>query len=159
MHKPIKDKIISAGQVPGILNEALRASKKIAFTNGCFDIIHRGHIHYLSKAREKADILVVGLNSDASVKRLKGANRPVKDEMTRAEVLASMQFIDYVILFGEDTPLKLITLVRPDILIKGGDYTIDDIVGYEEVMAYGGRVETIPFLEGYSSSDLIKKLG
>ena len=158
MNSTIQDKIITVDQLPGIFSPALRSTHKIAFTNGCFDIIHRGHIHYLSKAREKADMLVVGLNTDASVKRLKGADRPFKDERTRAEVLASMQFIDYVILFGEDTPIKLINLVRPDILIKGGDYEIKDIVGSKEVISYGGRVETIPFLEGYSSSDLIKKI-
>ena len=154
----IKNKIITIDRIPGILTNSFREKHKIVFTNGCFDIIHRGHIHYLSLASQKGDILIIGLNSDDSVRKLKGAKRPVKDQQTRAIILASMQFVHYVIMFEEDTPLNLIKAVRPDILIKGGDYRIEDIVGYNEVKLYGGIVETIPFLEGYSSTDIINKL-
>ena len=158
MFESIQNKIISFDRVSVILNESFRASHKIAFTNGCFDILHRGHIHYLSLSRRKADILVIGLNSDDSVRRLKGIGRPVKDQQTRAEILASMEFVSLVIIFEEDTPLELIKIVRPDLLIKGGDYRVEDIVGYKEVISYGGKVETIPFLEGYSTTDIIKRM-
>ncbi|MBN1132546.1 MAG: D-glycero-beta-D-manno-heptose 1-phosphate adenylyltransferase [Bacteroidales bacterium] len=158
MREHLLKKIVSTVQITGILNPGYRKLHTVAFTNGCFDILHRGHIYYLSKIREKADILIIGLNSDNSVHRLKGPGRPVQDQQTRAEILASLFFVDFVILFAEETPIRLITLIRPDLLVKGGDYRAEDIVGYEEVTSYGGRVETIPFLEGYSSSDLIKRI-
>ena len=154
----ILNKIIPIDQVSEILNSDFRKKNKIAFTNGVFDILHRGHIHYLSLAREKADALLVGLNSDNSVRRLKGPDRPVKNQQTRAEILAAMLFIDYVVIFEEDTPINLIKTVRPDFLIKGGDYKIEEIVGFTEVKSYGGVVETIPFLEGNSSSALINRI-
>ncbi|PCJ66947.1 MAG: D-glycero-beta-D-manno-heptose 1-phosphate adenylyltransferase [Bacteroidetes bacterium] len=133
-------------------------NEKVVFTNGCFDIIHLGHIDYLSKAADKGDRLIIGLNTDTSVSTLKGPNRPVIDQLTRASKLASFVFVDAVILFEEETPLKLIKTVKPDVLVKGGDYTIDTIVGAEEVTANGGQVEVIPFLPGHSSTRIIEKI-
>ncbi|MCX6352883.1 MAG: D-glycero-beta-D-manno-heptose 1-phosphate adenylyltransferase [Bacteroidetes bacterium] len=132
---------------------------KIAFTNGCFDILHKGHIDYLAHASALADILIVGVNTDASVKRLgKGANRPLQDEESRSLIIASLSFVDAVILFDEDTPLNLITQIKPDVLIKGADYTIETVVGAKEVLAYGGKVELLPYLEGYSTTKIEEKI-
>ena len=133
-------------------------NKKIIFTNGCFDIIHPGHIHILSKAKSLGDILVVGLNSDLSVKKLKGDKRPLVSEDDRSRVLLSLRFVDYVIIFNELTPLKVIKKIKPDFLVKGGDYNENDIVGSDCVKAYGGQVEIIKFLDGYSSSNYIDNL-
>ncbi|MEQ1676684.1 MAG: D-glycero-beta-D-manno-heptose 1-phosphate adenylyltransferase [Chitinophagaceae bacterium] len=130
-------------------------SKKIAFTNGVFDLLHQGHIFSLSQAAKEADCLIVGLNSDASVKRLKGDNRPVNDQESRAIILASLVMVDAVVIFEEDTPLRLITALLPEVLVKGGDYTIDQVVGAKEVMANGGRVVINPILEGFSTSNII----
>ncbi len=138
-------------------NTEFRNKHKIVFTNGCFDLLHRGHIYYLSRARELGDVLVVGLNSDASVRMLKGPGRPVNTQGARAEVLGALVFVDYIIVFEEETPLKLITALEPDILVKGGDYKVEDIVGYQEVSSRGGRVITIPLLEGYSSTSIIDR--
>jgi D-glycero-beta-D-manno-heptose 1-phosphate adenylyltransferase len=132
--------------------------KTIAFTNGCFDILHKGHIASLSDAAREADYLVVGINSDASTRRLKGPERPVNDQDARATVLASLLMVDAVVLFEEDTPLELIKLVEPDVLVKGGDYTLEQIVGAEEVMAAGGRVVINPILPGFSTTGLIEKI-
>lgn len=132
--------------------------KKIVFTNGCFDILHRGHVEYLMQASDLGDILVIGLNSDLSVKRLKGATRPVQDEQTRALILSSLQFVSIVAIFEEDTPLELIKKVQPDFLVKGGDYKkLEEIVGYDIVKAKGGEVLTIPFVEGFSTTNIINK--
>ena len=133
-------------------------SKKIVFTNGCFDILHLGHIDYLSKAAEFGDVLIVGLNSDDSVRTIKGINRPINDENSRAKILASLGFVSAVILFDEDTPYNLINFVQPDVLIKGSDYKPEDIVGYDIVKAKGGEIETIDFLHGYSTSLIIDKI-
>ena len=133
-------------------------NKKIIFTNGCFDILHPGHIHILSKAKSLGDILVVGLNSDLSVKKLKGDKRPLVSEDDRSRVLLSLRFVDYVIIFNELTPLKVIKKIKPDFLVKGGDYNENDIVGSDFVKAYGGQVEIIKFLDGYSSSNYIDNL-
>ncbi len=130
-------------------------NNKIVFTNGVFDIIHRGHIEYLSQSRDRGQVLIIGLNSDASVKRIKGAGRPVQDEMSRALVLASLRMVDAVILFDEDTPYELIKLVQPDVLVKGGDYTKETIIGADIVKAGGGEVVTIPLTEGYSTSKIL----
>lgn len=136
-----------------------RANKEtIVFTNGCFDLIHLGHIDYLTKAKDLGNRLVVGLNTDTSVQNIKGPNRPVKDQDSRANLLAAMQFIDAVIFFDEATPETLLSWVKPDVLVKGGDYTIEGIIGHEEVLARGGLVKTIPFLEGYSSTTIIDKI-
>ena len=146
---------------PGLQHQLRRwrlLSKTIAFTNGCFDILHQGHISSLSDAAREADILIVGLNSDASTRRLKGPQRPINNEQARATVLASLLMVDAVILFEEDTPLDLITNVAPDVLVKGGDYTIDQIVGAKEVMAAGGRVVINPIVSGFSTTGLIEKI-
>ena len=130
-------------------------NNKIVFTNGCFDILHRGHIEYLSQSRDRGAVLIIGLNSDASVNRIKGEGRPVQDEMSRALVLASLRIVDAVVLFDEDTPYELIKLVKPDVLVKGADYTEDTIVGADIVRANGGEVVTIPIVEGYSTSKIL----
>jgi len=132
--------------------------KKIVFTNGCFDLLHPGHIDYLSRARDLGDILVLGLNSDDSVHRLKGPSRPILDEKSRALILASLSFIDAVILFDEDTPIDLIRTVMPDVLVKGGDYVAEKVVGYEFVTQHGGQVIILPFLEGFSTTSIEKKI-
>jgi rfaE bifunctional protein nucleotidyltransferase chain/domain len=131
---------------------------KIVFTNGCFDLLHRGHVEYLAKAADKGDVLVVGLNTDASVRRLKGESRPINDETDRATVLASLNCVDAVVLFDEDTPYELIKAVRPDVLVKGADYKPEDIVGYDIVTSYGGTVETVDLVEGYSTTGMIASL-
>ena len=136
----------------------MREGKKVVFTNGCFDVLHRGHVSYLAQARDLGDLLVLGLNSDSSVRRLKGPTRPVNDEESRALVLASLECVDYVVLFDEDTPYRLIDAVQPDILVKGGDYQIDQIVGYDIVKARGGEVLTLPFVDGFSSTSIINRL-
>lgn len=132
--------------------------KTIAFTNGCFDILHRGHIASLSQAATEADILIVGVNSDASTRGLKGPGRPINDEDSRALVLASLLMVDAVVIFDEPTPLNLITTLLPDVLVKGGDYTIDTIVGAKEVIANGGRVVINPIVEGFSTTAIVNKL-
>ena len=128
------------------------------FTNGCFDIIHPGHVDYLERARSMGSCLVVGLNSDASVRRLKGALRPVNDQQSRARVLAALACVDFVIIFDEDTPLELIRKVRPDVLVKGGDWSVDRIVGREVVEAAGGMVCSIPLLDGYSTTGTVERI-
>jgi rfaE bifunctional protein nucleotidyltransferase chain/domain len=138
---------------------ALRSKgKKIVFTNGCFDILHVGHVDYLSKARRLGDVLVVGLNSDSSVKKIKGKGRPINKESDRAKVLSSLYFVDYITSFNEPTPENLIKKVRPDILVKGGDWKIGDIVGSSFVRSYGGKIERIPFVKGYSTTSIIEKI-
>ena len=130
----------------------------IVFTNGCFDILHRGHATYLAAARDLGGVLVVGVNSDASVRRLKGPDRPVNDERSRALMLAALQCVDYVTLFDEDTPLALIDAIRPDVLVKGGDYTRDTIVGADIVERSGGQVVTIPLVQGFSTTALLGRI-
>lgn len=133
-------------------------SKSIVFTNGCFDILHEGHLTILSQAAELADVLVVGVNTDASVKGLKGESRPVNNELFRTKLLSEMTMIDAVVLFDEPTPLELIRMITPDVLVKGGDYAVDQIVGAEEVIKNGGEVKIIPFLQGFSTTSLIQKI-
>ena len=130
-------------------------NKKIAFTNGVFDILHKGHVFSLSQAAAEADYLIVGLNSDASVKRLKGENRPVNNAGTRALILGSLIMVDAVVIFEEDTPLELIKSITPDVLVKGGDYSIEQIAGAKEVIANGGRVVISPIIEGFSTTAII----
>lgn len=132
--------------------------KKIVFTNGCFDIIHLGHIDYLAAASELGDLLIIGLNTDQSVSKIKGNNRPLQDEVSRAFVLASLGFVDAVVFFGEDTPYNLIKTIQPDVLVKGADYKPEDIVGYDIVKNKGGEIITIEFLEGYSTTSIEKKI-
>lgn len=132
--------------------------QRVVFTNGCFDILHRGHVQYLAEARDLGDCLVVGLNSDASVKRLKGDERPINGQHDRALLLAALESVSHVIIFDEDTPAELIQQVCPDILVKGGDYTLDAIVGADFVIQRGGTVRVIPFVDGYSTTSTIQKM-
>ncbi len=154
----IKSKVVDIQTLQKTLEIARLQNKKIVFTNGCFDLIHLGHVDYLSKARDLGDILVVGVNSDNSVKRLKGNTRPLQDEVSRSQILASFVFVDFVVLFDEDTPLNLIQTVQPDILVKGADYKIEDIVGYDIVKNKGGEVKTISFLQGFSTTNIVNKI-
>lgn len=132
--------------------------QKIVFTNGCFDLVHLGHLSYLAEARSLGDKLILGLNSDKSVKILKGDARPINDVESRAMMLASFSFVDAVVVFEEETPLKLITAILPDILVKGGDYEVNQIVGHDVVLNNGGEVKTLSFLEGYSSTSLVSRI-
>ena len=156
-YEQIIQKTITLDEASRLFGSTFRSKNKMVFTNGCFDLLHRGHVYYLSRARELGNLLVVGLNSDASVRVLKGPGRPVNNQEARAEVLGALAFVDYIIVFEEETPLDLITVLEPDILVKGGDYQAEDIVGYMEVTSRGGRVETIPLLEGYSSTSIIER--
>ena len=132
--------------------------KRVAFTNGCFDLLHYGHVKYLEDAKRKGDILVVAINQDASIRRIKGDKRPIVNEQDRARIVAALESVDYVTLFKEDTPLKVIKLLKPDILVKGADWNKDNIVGADFVLSYGGRVATIKLVKGRSTSGLIEKI-
>lgn len=139
--------------------EALRREgRTVVFTNGCFDLIHLGHVRYLTQARSLGDALVVALNSDRSVRALKGEGRPILNEQERAEVIAALQAVDYVIIFDEETPRELIATLLPDVLVKGGDWPLDEIVGREEVEAAGGKVLTVPYVGGSSTTDIIERI-
>jgi len=141
-----------------IIRNLKEKNKKIVFTNGCFDLLHYGHIKYLEEAKRFGDILIVAVNSDRSVRRLKGENRPINNQRSRTKVLASLGCVDYITIFDDLSPLKLIKDLRPDYLIKGGDWKREDIVGKDIVQSYGGRVKTIPFLKNYSTTNLIRKI-
>jgi rfaE bifunctional protein nucleotidyltransferase chain/domain len=154
----MQKKCIPQPLIAAKISEWKQKGEVIVFTNGCFDVIHRGHIDYLSKARMLGSRLVIGLNSDASVRRIKGANRPLQDETSRALILASMFFVDAVVLFDDDTPYELIRTVKPDVLVKGSDYRAEEIVGYDIVTALGGRVETLDYLEGYSTTAIEQRI-
>jgi len=154
----IPAKIFTLDELIPQLNRWRLLNKKIVFTNGVFDILHEGHIASLSEAAAYGHVLIVALNADASVKRLKGTSRPVNQQGSRALLMASLLMVDAVILFEEDTPLNLITAVMPDVLVKGGDYTIDQIVGAREVLANGGEVKINPILEGFSTTAIIEKM-
>ncbi|MEE4198483.1 MAG: D-glycero-beta-D-manno-heptose 1-phosphate adenylyltransferase [Bacteroidales bacterium] len=154
----IQSKIIAIDQLEQALAYWNFKNQKIVFTNGCFDILHRGHIEYLAQAANFGDVLIIGLNTDASVKRLKGHARPVQDQYARAMVLASLHFVSAVVYFDEDTPYELIQKIQPDVLIKGSDYKAEDIVGYDIVKQKGGKVKTIDFIPGYSTTSIIEKL-
>jgi D-beta-D-heptose 7-phosphate kinase/D-beta-D-heptose 1-phosphate adenosyltransferase len=154
----IQKKIFS---LPALMQQMSRwkfLGKKTVFTNGCFDILHKGHIFSLSQAAKEGDFLIVGINSDDSVRRLKSSNRPVNDHSSRALLIASLVMVDAVVVFDEDTPLDLINAIQPDVLVKGGDYTLDQIVGSKEVIAYGGKVVINPIVEGYSTTFIIEKI-
>jgi rfaE bifunctional protein nucleotidyltransferase chain/domain len=135
-----------------------REGKRVVFTNGCFDLLHPGHVRYLAEARALGDVLIVGLNSDRSVQALKGEGRPILDESERAEVIAALEAVDYVVVFDEDTPQELIARLLPDVLVKGGDWPLDQIIGREEVEAAGGKVVSLPYLENASTTDLIDRI-
>ena len=151
-------KIKKLEEAKKIIYEIKKKGKKIVFTNGCFDLIHLGHIRYLNEAKKLGDFLIVAINSDSSVKRIKGEKRPIIDERARAEVISALSFVDMVILFSDDTPYKLIKELQPDILVKGGDWKEDQIVGANIVKKRGGKVLTVPYLYGYSTTSIIKKI-
>lgn len=154
----IKSKIVDRQQAASIVHQWQTKGDKVVFTNGCFDLVHRGHVEYMAIAANLGQRLVLGLNTDASVKRLKGELRPLVDEQSRAILLAAFEFIDLIVLFDEDTPYELIKAVQPDILVKGSDYKPESIVGYDVVTARGGKVETIDFVEGFSTTKLVEKI-
>lgn len=135
-----------------------KQGEKVVFTNGCFDLLHLGHVDYLEKARALGDRLVVGLNTDHSVQRIKGLSRPIQDEISRSRVMAALEFVDLVILFDEDTPINLIKAVKPDVLVKGKDYEVSNIVGADFVLNLGGKVETVLLVEGYSTTRIVEKI-
>ncbi len=154
----LKKKIMTVAQAK-LMMAALRVTgKKVSFTNGCFDILHPGHLFSLKQAAAEADYLIVGLNSDASVKKLKGPSRPINNTESRAIVLANLIVVDAVVVFEEETPLELIKALLPDVMVKGGDYAIDEVVGGKEVMANGGKVIINPIVEGFSTTSLIEKM-
>ncbi|HUQ96147.1 MAG TPA: D-glycero-beta-D-manno-heptose 1-phosphate adenylyltransferase [Chitinophagaceae bacterium] len=147
--------------LPGLLQQVVRwrfLGKKIVFTNGCFDILHSGHMASLSEAAGYGDVLLVGINADSSVKKLKGENRPVNNEQSRALIIASLAVVDSVIIFEEETPLNLVNAVKPDVLVKGGDYKVEDIAGAAEVLSWGGQVIINPIIPGFSTTDIIDKI-
>ncbi len=154
----IATKIYTLPTLMSAVNGWRLKGQTISFTNGCFDILHEGHIFSLSQAAREADLLIVGVNSDASTKRLKGEERPINNEQSRALLLASLAIVDAVVIFEEDTPLNLISTILPDVLVKGGDYTIEQIVGAKEVMANGGRVVINPIVQGFSTTGIIEKI-
>src|SRR4030067_717602 len=151
-------RVLTQAKLKKVLAELRQKRKKIVFTNGCFDLLHVGHVKYLAKAKRTGDVLVVGLNSDSSVRRLKGKGRPILSQKDRGEILAALESVDYVTIFKEDTPDKLIRLVRPDILVKGADYKADNIVGAEFVHSYGGKVKTIPLVRNKSTKSIISSI-
>jgi rfaE bifunctional protein nucleotidyltransferase chain/domain len=154
----LKERIFSREELSQEIKRMRLKSKTIAFTNGVFDILHEGHIAVLAEAASFADVLIVGVNSDASVKKIKGDNRPVNSENSRALIIASQIMVDAVVIFNEETPLELIKMIQPDVLVKGGDYTTETIVGAEKVIANGGKVEVIPIREGFSTTNIINKI-
>ena len=135
-----------------------KSGDKVVFTNGCFDIVHRGHIEVLARTADLGNKFIIGLNSDSSIQKLKGEDRPIIDEQSRAILLAALSFVDAIVLFSEDTPLKLISALLPDVLAKGGDYEIETIVGHEIVQQNGGKIKLVPFLDGFSSTTIIDKI-
>jgi len=154
----IANKIKDIKELKEIIGELRERGKRIVFTNGCFDLLHIGHIRYLRKAKTKGDVLIIGLNSDNSVRKIKGKGRPIVPQKERAEILSALEFVDFVVIFEEKTPLKLIRRIKPDVLVKGGDWKGKEIVGEEFVNSYGGRVFILPFTRGRSTTLLIKKI-
>lgn len=154
----VNSKIVSKEELAGKLAVWRFFSKKIVWTNGCFDILHLGHIDYLSKAKDQGNILVVGVNTDRSVRKIKKPGRPITDEKSRSTIIAALNFVDAVLLFDEETPLEQIKFIQPDVLVKGSDYKAEDIVGYDIVKAKGGEIVTIDFLPGYSTTAIEEKI-
>lgn len=152
------NKILERNALSNELEKLRKKGKKIAFTNGCFDILHVGHVRYLREAKKTADVLVLALNSDSSVRSIKGEKRPILNENERAEILAALEFVDFITIFEELTPLELICCLKPDILIKGGDWPEEKVVGREEVKKWGGRVAIIPEIEGKSTTNIVEKI-
>jgi len=151
-------KIKSPGQLKKIIFRCKKGKKRIAFTNGCFDILHHGHISYLEAAKNKADILVVALNTDVSIKKIKGLSRPIMKLKDRQSIVAALACVDYVTSFNETTPLNLIKEIKPDLIIKGADWKVNDIVGGKFVSSYGGKAVNVKYLKGYSTTDIIEKI-
>jgi D-beta-D-heptose 7-phosphate kinase/D-beta-D-heptose 1-phosphate adenosyltransferase len=154
----IANKIMTIEQAKAFMQACKTIGKTVAFTNGCFDILHPGHLFSFAQTAKEADYLLVGLNSDASVKKLKGPERPINNTESRASILANLVLVDVVVVFEEDTPLQLLQTLLPDVLVKGGDYTIDTIVGAKEVIANGGKVIINPIVEGFSTTNIIEKI-
>ncbi|MDX5404315.1 MAG: D-glycero-beta-D-manno-heptose 1-phosphate adenylyltransferase [Bacteroidota bacterium] len=154
----LQNKIQPREALASIIASWRLTGQRIVFTNGCFDILHYGHISYLARARDLGDRLILGLNSDSSVSKLKGPERPVNKEHARAMMLASLHVVDAITVFDEDTPLELLRLFKPDVLVKGGDYTVDTVVGADLILNNGGKVELLPFEEGFSTTSLIQKM-
>jgi len=153
-----KKKIVAISNIKALVRGLRAKGKRIVFTNGCFDILHAGHVKYLEKAASLGDVLILGLNSDSSVKKIKGPCRPIVGEKDRASVVSSLGFVDYVVIFGDPTPLKLIRKIEPDVLVKGADWKAVDIVGADRVKSYGGRVVTVPLVKGRSTTRLIRMI-
>lgn len=154
----IERKIVYRKDLKKLILKWRNANERIVFTNGCFDLLHLGHVDYLAKAKDLGERLIIGVNTDSSVKRLKGEHRPLQDENSRLHILAALQSVDAVVLFDEDTPYELIKEIEPDILVKGADYKIENIVGYDIVVSRGGSVQTIEFIEGYSTTLIEKRI-
>ena len=154
----VEQKIIQFDKIESWVNAKKVTSKTIAFTNGCFDILHEGHIYSLSQAAKEADVLIVGVNADASVTKIKGEHRPINNQHSRSLILASLLIVDAVVIFEEDTPLELIKKIMPDVLVKGGDYTVGTVVGSKEVITNGGRVVINPLIENFSTTGIIEKI-
>lgn len=154
----INNKIISREDIMKVSSLIKSKGQKIVFSNGCFDLVHRGHVEYLAKAADLSDVFILGLNTDNSVSRLKGPSRPLVDENARAILMAGFSFIDYVVLFDEETPLELIKAIQPDVLVKGKDYKIENVVGFDIVTKNGGTVQTVELTEGYSTSIIVDKI-
>jgi rfaE bifunctional protein nucleotidyltransferase chain/domain len=157
-YKRLKNKILNLNELEDILLQIRAKGLTIVFTNGCFDILHKGHIRYLADASELADVFIVGLNTDSSVRRLKGPHRPLQDQESRTVLISALAFVDYVVMFDEDTPLELLKKIKPNILVKGGDYKVESIVGYDLVTSYDGKVISLPLVRGYSTTSIIKKI-
>jgi rfaE bifunctional protein nucleotidyltransferase chain/domain len=151
-------KIVALTDALQLVNQWKLQGQTIVFTNGCFDIVHIGHVDYLERAHNLGDKLILGLNTDHSIRRIKGEKRPIVEENARARVIAALAFVDVVVLFDEDTPLRLIQTIKPDILVKGDDYTVKNIIGADFVIENGGKVETIPLVKGFSTSNIIEKI-
>jgi D-beta-D-heptose 7-phosphate kinase/D-beta-D-heptose 1-phosphate adenosyltransferase len=154
----MNSKIIVSSNLKRIIQKLKKTGKKVVFTNGCFDILHVGHVNYLQKAKKLGDVLIVALNTDSSIRKLKGKNRPIVSEKDRAKVIAALECVNYVTFFNELTPFKIISNLRPDILIKGADYKNKEIVGSDIVLSYGGKVKTVPLVKGKSTTILIEKI-
>jgi D-glycero-beta-D-manno-heptose 1-phosphate adenylyltransferase len=154
----VSNKVKSLDEVATIAAQARKSGKRVVFTNGCFDLLHRGHVHVLRKARAVGDMLIVGLNSDRSVKAIKGPERPILPQTDRVELIAAMEMVDYVVLFDDADPYRLIAAIKPDVLAKGGDWRVDKIIGSDIVAQNGGRVEVIPYLPGFSTTEIIERM-
>ena len=151
------DRVLTDANVSAVVEHYKKLNKKIVFTNGCFDLLHIGHVSYLEEAKKLGDILIVGINSDDSVKKIKGPTRPIQNENDRSNILAALKAVDHTILFSEDTPINLIKKIKPDVLVKGGDWQIEQIVGSDFVLNYGGKVQSLNFVDGKSTTSLIEK--